>query len=73
VKRGPASDLLRDAIRSDMEARVERIAARLETEAPDLQGTDELLGVLEAALRDVTDIVAESLLARIREAVPTPL
>jgi hypothetical protein len=73
VKRGPASDLLRDAIRSDMEARVERIAARLETEAPDLQGTDELLGVLEGALRDVTDIVAESLLARIREAVPTPL
>jgi hypothetical protein len=73
VKRGPTSDLLRDAIRSDMEARVERIAARLETEAPDLQGTDELLGVLEGALRDVTDIVAESLLARIREAVPTPL
>ncbi|MFO7588351.1 MAG: hypothetical protein R6X22_09785 [Gemmatimonadota bacterium] len=73
MKRGPASDLLRDSIRSDMEARVERIAARLGTEAPDLQGTDELLGVLEGALHDDTDIVAESLLARIREAVPTPL
>jgi hypothetical protein len=68
VTRGPASDLIRSAIRADMEARIERVAMRLEAEAGQFPRHADMVGVLEEALTEVTGIVAAGLLARILEA-----
>lgn len=65
---GPASDLIRSAIRADMEARIERVARRLEAEAGQFPRHADMVGVLEEALTEVTGIVAAGLLARILEA-----
>lgn len=68
MRRDHATGLIRSAIRADMEARIEDVAARLETSTDRPEGEDDLLPALEAALTEVTGIVAAALLARIREA-----
>jgi hypothetical protein len=70
VPRCPASDLIRSAIRADMEARIESVAIRLEAESESWGGTDDIVPAIEAALTEVTGIVAAGLVARIRETSP---
>lgn len=72
MARGPASPLLRSAIRADMEARIEGVAARLEASAPGLTGEAALERAFETALREVLGIAADGLAARLRESSPPP-
>lgn len=60
--------LLQDAIRADVHARVDSVMGRLETDITELHGTSELEAALQQALADVADVMAEGIVAQLREA-----
>lgn len=66
------SDLIRSAIRADMEARIEDVARRLEEGGPHPTSEADLVRTLEVALTEVTAIAASGLLARISESRSVP-
>ncbi len=59
--------LLRDAIRADVHARVDTVMGRLENDIESLHGVPELEAALERALADVADVMAEGIVAQLRE------
>lgn len=60
--------LLQDAIRADVHARVDTVMGRLEDDIETLHGAPELEAALQRALVDVADVMAEGIVAQIREA-----
>lgn len=64
----PTSRLLQDAIRADVHARVDGVMGRLEREVEGLRGSGELEDVLQRALAEVADAMAEGIVAQLREA-----
>lgn len=59
--------VLRDAIRADVHARVDTVMGRLEDDIEALQGVPELEDALEQALADVAEVMAEGIVAQLRE------
>ena len=60
--------LIQDAIRADVHARVDTVMGRLEGEIERLHGSSELEEALQRALADVADVMAEGIVAQLREA-----
>ena len=60
--------LLQDAIRADVHARVDLVMGRLEHDIARLYGAPELEAALQRALADVADVMAEGIVAQLREA-----
>ena len=60
--------LIQDAIRADVHARVDTVMGRLEGEIERLHGSSELEDALQRALSDVADVMAEGIVAQLREA-----
>lgn len=67
MKSAAASGVLLEAVRADVRARVEAIVRQLETDVDRLDRRDEIETVLRAALDEVTDVLAEGLVAHLRE------
>ena len=61
------AQLLHDAIRADVHARVDDTLDHLESLVEFLQEADEIEAALERALAEVADVVAEGLVAQLRE------
>lgn len=60
--------LLQDAIRADVHARVDTVMGRLEHDITRFYGVPELEAALERALADVAEVMAEGIVAQLREA-----
>lgn len=60
--------LIHAAIRADVHARVDDVMGRLERDIERLLDTDGLEPALEKALSDVSDVLAEGIVAQLREA-----
>lgn len=60
--------LLQDAIRADVHARVDLVMGRLEHDIARFYGAPELEAALQRALSDVSDVMAEGIVAQLREA-----
>ncbi len=67
MKSAAASGVLLEAVRADVRARVEAIVRQLEADVDRLDRRDEIETVLRAALDEVTDVLAEGLVAHLRE------
>jgi len=61
------AQLFHDAIRADVHARVDDALDRLDVPVGYLQDLGEIEAALEGALAEVADIVAEGLVAQLRE------
>jgi len=59
--------LLHDAIRADVHVRIDESLDRLDFSTEYLQDLDAIEEALESTLADVADIVAEGLVAQLRE------
>jgi hypothetical protein len=66
-----SSEALRAAIRADMSARLQEIADRAEERAMSYSRIEDLEGILADALTEATRIIAEGVVARMREAPST--
>lgn len=60
--------LFQDAIRADVHARVDQVMGRLESDIATIHGARELERALQQALTDVSDVMAEGIVAQLREA-----
>lgn len=60
--------LLQDAIRADVHARVDLVMGRLEHDITRFYGAPELEAALQKALADVAEVMAEGIVAQLREA-----
>lgn len=60
--------LLQDAIRADVHARVDTVMSRLENDIETMYGAPELEAALQQALTDVAEVMAEGIVAQLREA-----
>lgn len=60
--------LLQDAIRADVHARVDTVMGRLENDIETMYGAVELEAALQRALTDVAEVMAEGIVAQLREA-----
>lgn len=67
MKSAAASGVLLEAVRADVRARVEAIVRQLEADVDRLDRRDEIETVLRATLDEVTDVLAEGLVAHLRE------
>lgn len=63
----PTTRAILEAIEADVRVRVDRIVDRVEREVDRLHGGDELETAIHDALVDVTEVVAEGMVARLRE------
>ncbi len=61
------AQLFHDAIRADVHTRVDDALDRLEASVEHLEGITALESALEGALAEVADVVAEGLVAQLRE------
>ncbi|TFG64051.1 MAG: hypothetical protein E4H28_05670 [Gemmatimonadales bacterium] len=61
------AQLFHDAIRADVHSRVDESLDRLEASVEYLQELDEIELALEGVLAEVADVVAEGLVAQLRE------
>lgn len=61
------AQLLHDAIRADVHVRVDDALDRLETFVEYLEELDQIEAALESALAEVSEVVAEGLVAQLRE------
>lgn len=61
------AQLFHDAIRADVHARVDESLDRLEDSVEYLQEFADIEAALEVVLADVADVVAEGLVAQLRE------
>ena len=59
--------VIRDAIRADVRGRVDQIIDRLERQVAELEEPEAMADVLRSALAEVCDVVAEGLVAQMRE------
>lgn len=59
--------LLQDAIRADVHARVDTVMDRLENDIETMYGAPELEAALQRALTDVAEVMAEGIVAQLRE------
>lgn len=59
--------LFQDAIRADVHARVDLVMGRLEHDIESIHDARELEAALQQALADVSDAMAEGIVAQIRE------
>lgn len=59
--------LFQDAIRADVHARVDLVMGRLEYDIESIHDARELEAALQRALADVSDAMAEGIVAQLRE------
>lgn len=64
---GSTLRLFQDAIRADVHARVDLVMGRLEHDIAEIEAASELERALEQALADVADVMAEGIVAQLRE------
>lgn len=63
-----ASHLLLEAVRADVRRRVEAIVQQLEADVDRLERPEQIEPLLRSALGQVTDVLAEGIVAHVREA-----
>ena len=61
------AQLIHDAIRADVHVRVDDALDRMEASVEHLEGISAIEAALEGALAEVADVVAEGLVAQLRE------